>query len=88
MFRLLVFCFFGVLAAKEDYRYVTLEGLGEVKGLKFWDGDYHEFYGVPYATAPTGRDRYKVSLFLLSVSVNSLLEVLSISNSGSLRRCK
>lgn len=67
MWRLLVFCFLGLIGVlatqKEDYRHVTLEGLGEVKGMKYWDGEFYEFYGVPYAIPPKGRDRYKVRLW-------------------------
>ncbi|XP_013135424.1 PREDICTED: esterase E4-like [Papilio polytes] len=50
--------FFGLVYAEGDFRTVELEQ-GFVRGEKFWDGDYYEFFGVPYATAPTGRDKYK-----------------------------
>lgn len=56
--------FFGLVYAEGDFRTVELEQ-GFVRGEKFWDGDYYEFYGVPYATAPTGRDKYKVSLLII-----------------------
>ncbi|KPJ17074.1 Esterase FE4 [Papilio machaon] len=54
----LVFLFFGCVYAEGDFRTVELEQ-GFIRGEKYWDGDYYEFYGVPYATAPKGRDKYK-----------------------------
>jgi hypothetical protein len=33
---------------------------GPVRGYKDEAADIFTFYGIPYATAPTGRDRYKV----------------------------
>ncbi|XP_072935434.1 juvenile hormone esterase-like isoform X1 [Epargyreus clarus] len=35
---------------------------GPVRGYKAPDGDFFVFYGVPYATAPTGRHRFKAPL--------------------------
>ncbi|OWR52684.1 carboxyl/choline esterase CCE001g [Danaus plexippus plexippus] len=32
---------------------------GIVSGEKYWDGDFYTFYGIPYASIPTGRDRFK-----------------------------
>lgn len=67
MLRFKLFCLFAcfginVFGAKnEDYMVVSLEGLGKVEGLKYWDGEFHEFYGIPYASVPKGRDRFKVS---------------------------
>lgn len=46
---------------EEDLRKVHLEGLGNVIGSKFWDGEFYEFFGISYATVPKGRDRFKVS---------------------------
>lgn len=46
---------------KEDTKAVQIGELGEVTGLKYWDGEFHEFYGIPYAVAPRGPDRFKVS---------------------------
>ncbi|KOB72967.1 Uncharacterized protein OBRU01_06320 [Operophtera brumata] len=67
MLRLKLFCLFvsfvSVFGLKnEDYRVVSLEGLGIVEGIKYWDGDFHEFYGIPFASTPKGRDRYKAPL--------------------------
>ncbi|XP_052744156.1 esterase E4-like [Bicyclus anynana] len=35
---------------------------GAVRGTKYWNGDYFEFYGIPYATVPKGRDRFQAPL--------------------------
>lgn len=37
---------------------------GPVVGEKYWNGDFYEFYGIPYASVPKGRDRFKVKLFV------------------------
>lgn len=39
--------------------------IGGLRGEKYWQGDFYEFYGVPYATAPKGRDKFKVGIFML-----------------------
>ncbi|CAB3249421.1 unnamed protein product [Arctia plantaginis] len=44
-----------------EKRVVTLD-VGEVIGEKYWNGDFFEFYGVPYAKVPKGRDRFKAPL--------------------------
>ncbi|XP_041969303.1 esterase FE4-like [Aricia agestis] len=49
----------GVFA--EDYKFVSLDE-GVVRGEKYWDGDFYEFYGIPYASVPTGRERYQAPL--------------------------
>lgn len=38
---------------------------GIVSGEKYWDGDFYTFYGIPYASIPTGRDRFKVQYNLI-----------------------
>lgn len=53
--------FVNVFAEERPPRVVMLVGLGAVSGEKYWNGDLYEFYGVPYATVPKGRDRFKVS---------------------------
>lgn len=58
MWSLIFFIIFSVVA-EEDFRVVKLDS-GLVRGNKYWNGDYYEFYGIPYATAPSGRDRFKV----------------------------
>ncbi|GBP22145.1 Neuroligin-4, X-linked [Eumeta japonica] len=55
---LLLFCLVLKVTAEEDFRVVTLDE-GDVKGYKYWNGEFYEFYGVPYASAPRGRDRFK-----------------------------
>lgn len=64
MFRLILFLVFVTNVFCEDSRVVMLD-IGGVSGEKFWDGDYYEFFGIPYATVPKGRDRYKVGITLL-----------------------
>lgn len=49
----------GHVISEETYKIVSLDE-GDVKGTKYWNGDYYEFYGVKYASVPKGRDRYKV----------------------------
>ncbi|CAG9789483.1 unnamed protein product [Diatraea saccharalis] len=45
----------------EEFRIVELPE-GYVRGEKYWNGDIYEFFGVPYATAPKGQDRFKPPL--------------------------
>lgn len=45
----------------EEAKIVELD-IGVVKGAKYWNGDFYEFYGIPYAKAPEGRDRFKAPL--------------------------
>ncbi|XP_072936216.1 juvenile hormone esterase-like [Epargyreus clarus] len=47
--------------SKADSRLVHIEQ-GPVRGYKAHDGNFYVFYGVPYATAPTGADKYKSPL--------------------------
>ncbi|XP_072929533.1 esterase E4-like [Epargyreus clarus] len=63
MWRFILFSIFltNVLADDEKTRTVILSD-GGVEGVKYWNGDFYEFYGVPYAEAPTGRDRYQAPL--------------------------
>lgn len=46
--------------AEVKARTVKIED-GVVSGEKYWDGDFYQFYGIPYASVPKGRDRFKVS---------------------------
>ncbi|CAH4038116.1 unnamed protein product [Pieris brassicae] len=64
----------------EDSKTVELDS-GWVVGKKYWNGDYYEFYGIPYATVPTGRDRFKAPL-----PVTPWENVLSASDTN--KRCK
>ncbi|XP_059048170.1 venom carboxylesterase-6-like [Achroia grisella] len=62
MSRFIIFCvFLTIVSANEQTRVVELDE-GAVIGEKYWNGDYFEFYGVPYATAPSGRDKFKAPL--------------------------
>ncbi|XP_022817698.1 esterase FE4-like [Spodoptera litura] len=61
MFRFLVFIIFLINVLAEDVKIVSLD-IGDLRGEKYWQGDFYEFYGVPYATAPTGRDKFKAPL--------------------------
>ncbi|CAK1583898.1 unnamed protein product [Parnassius mnemosyne] len=54
----LLLLFFSFASAEEDSRTVILEQ-GGVRGEKYWNGDFYEFYGVPYASVPKGRDRFQ-----------------------------
>ncbi|CAH0728598.1 unnamed protein product, partial [Brenthis ino] len=50
-----------IVLAEEDLRYVETDS-GVVSGEKYWKADYYEFYGIPYAKVPTGRDRFQAPL--------------------------
>ncbi|CAF4867312.1 unnamed protein product [Pieris macdunnoughi] len=75
----LIFLFIFSVSA-EDSKTVKLDS-GWVVGNKYWNGDYYEFYGIPYATAPTGRDRFKAPL-----PVTPWEDVLAASDTN--KRCK
>ncbi|XP_045533324.1 esterase E4-like [Pieris brassicae] len=75
----LIFLFIFSVSA-EDSKTVELDS-GWVVGKKYWNGDYYEFYGIPYATVPTGRDRFKAPL-----PVTPWENVLSASDTN--KRCK
>ncbi|XP_049887139.1 juvenile hormone esterase-like [Pectinophora gossypiella] len=45
----------------EDSR-VVRTAQGSVRGYRAPEGDLFVFYGIPYATAPTGKDRFKAPL--------------------------
>lgn len=62
MFRFLVFILLIVNILAKDVKIVSLD-IGDLRGEKYWQGDFYEFYGVPYATAPTGRDKFKVCTY-------------------------
>ncbi|XP_053613808.1 esterase FE4-like [Plodia interpunctella] len=61
MFRIIIFSVLISCVLTENVRVVELDD-GAVVGNKYWKGDFYEFYGVPYATAPTGRDKFKAPL--------------------------
>ncbi|XP_045502695.1 esterase E4-like [Colias croceus] len=55
---ILVYLIFSVTAEEEEFKIVKLDS-GYVRGDKYWNGDYYEFYGIPYASMPTGRNKFK-----------------------------
>ncbi|KAJ8714208.1 hypothetical protein PYW08_007828 [Mythimna loreyi] len=63
MFRLILFVLFilNVFAEDINEKIVKLD-IGTLRGEKYWQGDFYEFYGIPYATAPKGRDKFKAPL--------------------------
>ncbi|XP_047537145.1 juvenile hormone esterase-like [Vanessa atalanta] len=63
MWRTVVIFFLvnSVLAQEEDFKTVALED-GIVRGEKYWDGEFYQFFGIPYATIPKGRDRFQAPL--------------------------
>ncbi|KAM3955322.1 esterase FE4 [Aphomia sociella] len=64
MLRFLILCVLVSAIRSEEgkgKRIVDLDE-GPVVGDKYWNGDFYEFYGIPYATAPSGRDRFKAPL--------------------------
>lgn len=52
------------LAENVELKIVNIDQ-GPVKGYKPVGKDFFVFYGIPYATAPTGTNRFKVSFALL-----------------------
>lgn len=49
------------LGEKTESKIVQIDQ-GPVRGYKSSEANIFEFTGIPYATAPTGTDRYKVRL--------------------------
>ena len=68
MIRLgLLLCIFAKLTTSLKDRVVNIDQ-GPVRGYQPEGEDYFAFYGIPYATAPTGPNKFKVSynkIFLL-----------------------
>nr|XP_049697906.1 juvenile hormone esterase [Helicoverpa armigera]WRX06135.1 CCE001x [Helicoverpa armigera] len=63
MWRCAVFlvCSLVVVACGEDWRIVNIDQ-GPVRGYLHPDRTYYSFFNIPYATAPTGTDRFKAPL--------------------------
>ncbi|CAH2229606.1 jg27436 [Pararge aegeria aegeria] len=64
MFLFVVFCYFYTVTralCNDQSRLVQLTQ-GPVRGYKDPDLGIYSFYGIPYATAPTGKDRFKAPL--------------------------
>lgn len=52
------------VASNADEDSLTVElTQGHVKGYKEEGKNYYAFYGIPYATAPTGGDKFKVYFY-------------------------
>lgn len=47
---------------------IVVTAQGPVRGYKDPTRNVFAFYGIPYATAPTGRDRYKVNQEFINLS--------------------
>lgn len=52
-------------AQVQDSRVVLIEQ-GPVRGYREPERNLYAFYSIPYATAPTGRDRYKVFYVMIA----------------------
>ncbi|KAI5642275.1 carboxylesterase family domain-containing protein [Phthorimaea operculella] len=61
MFGVVLGAIFCALAQAEDSRTVVIEQ-GPVRGYKDPEGGHFVFSNIPYATAPTGKDRFKAPL--------------------------
>ena len=77
MIRLgLLLCIFAKLTTSLKDRVVHIDQ-GPVRGFQPEGEDYFVFYGIPYATAPTGDNKFKVSnnnIFLLCHKNNLILQ--------------
>ena len=69
MIRLgLLLCIFAKLTTSLEVSRVVNIDQGAVRGYRPQDEDYFVFYGIPYATAPTGPNK-----FLVSNNINLLI---------------
>lgn len=65
---MLVFCIYGNLVYADDaWRHVNITQ-GQVRGRIVPEDGVYAFYNIPYATAPTGSNRYKVFLTKFYIS--------------------
>ena len=60
-----------LVIGQEDWRLVNI-AQGPVRGRLDPEGGLHVFYNIPYATAPTGADRFKVNM------LNHILPIITI----------
>ncbi|KAJ2952220.1 hypothetical protein O0L34_g4498 [Tuta absoluta] len=51
-----------VLAQKKAYSRTVQIDQGPIRGYRYASADIFAFYNIPYATAPTGKDRFKAPL--------------------------
>lgn len=61
LFALFIFCVDLKFCFGNDESKIVILADGAVKGDKYWNGEHYEFCGIPYAKAPTGRDKFQVS---------------------------
>ncbi|CAK1548594.1 unnamed protein product [Leptosia nina] len=59
---LIIFCLIDVLHCEDRQSRLVHLSQGPVRGYKDANGGFYAFYGIPYATTPLGRDRYKAAL--------------------------
>lgn len=63
---LILTCAFAVAAQNvENTKLVTISQ-GPIRGYRNAEYDIYEFFGIPYATAPTGTQRFKVSVLCIN----------------------
>ena len=60
---MVLLCVTAVLA-DDEWREVKI-AQGPVRGRKHPSADLYAFYNIPYATAPTGVDKFKVLIILM-----------------------
>ncbi|XP_061721842.1 acylcarnitine hydrolase-like [Cydia pomonella] len=62
MLRFIIICFLITTVLGKNEKKVVILDEGGVEGEKYWNGEFFEFYGVPYASVPKGRDRFQAPL--------------------------
>lgn len=81
------FSFFVLSKCESRFSDVNMEQ-GLVRGFNVDDDEVFSFYGIPYATAPTGEDRFKVKhIFLLYSPFCVFLTFLFYNSRKSLYSC-
>ncbi|CAH0406087.1 unnamed protein product [Chilo suppressalis] len=72
-----------------QYREVNVPGQGKIRGFREPGTDVFTFYGVPYATAPTGEHKFKEDCLIANILVpdtqEKYLPVLVIIHGGALQ---
>ncbi|XP_063387093.1 esterase E4-like [Cydia fagiglandana] len=62
MLRFIIICLLVCTVLGTTEKKVVILDEGGVEGEKYWNGDFYEFYGVPYASVPEGKDRFQAPL--------------------------
>lgn len=62
--------FISICVAQNDVSKVVTIVQGPVRGYKANGSDVFEFFGIPYATAPIGTDKFKVSIITYQFTHN------------------